>query len=52
VLDCEPWEVETLLAELEPEGLLLNTTCGSEADARDLLAHVPDWVRQRQWVAA
>jgi 5-methyltetrahydrofolate--homocysteine methyltransferase len=52
VLNCEAWEVETLLAELEPEGLLLSTACGSEEEARELLARVPGWMRRRQWVAA
>jgi len=35
VLNCQPWEVEPLLAALEPEGILLRTGCGSvrEADA-------------------
>jgi len=42
VLNCEPWEVEFLLSELEPEGLLLSTRCASEAEARELL----------QWVIA
>ena len=50
VLICEPWEVEGLLAELEPEGLLLNTSCASEEEARALLANVPRWTASRQWV--
>ncbi|GAB4565008.1 MAG: hypothetical protein Kow0047_15190 [Anaerolineae bacterium] len=50
VLNCEPWEVETLLTELEPEGLLLNTTCRSEAQARELLANAVRWTAHRQWV--
>ena len=35
VLNCKSWEVEPLLAALEPEGILLKTSCGSvsEADA-------------------
>jgi len=52
VLACEPQEVEVLLAELEPEGLLLSTSCPSEEGARDLLAHVPGWMQRRQWAAA
>jgi hypothetical protein len=51
VLDCEPWEVETLLAELEPEGLLLSTQCESEEIAKELLKKVPRWTARRQWVA-
>ena len=49
-LYCEPWEVEVLLSELEPEGLLLNTRTASEQEARDLLSHVPEWTKQKQWV--
>ena len=52
VLTCEPYEVETLLSELEPEGLLLTTRCESEEQAESLLAQVPTWVRRRQWVVA
>ena len=51
VLGCEAWEVETLLAELEPEGLLLSTSCASEEEARDLLRHVPRWTARKRWVA-
>jgi hypothetical protein len=51
VLSCEAWEVETLLSELEPEGLLLSTHCASEEEARDLLRHVPGWTAGRQWVS-
>jgi hypothetical protein len=51
VLSCEPWEVETLLTELEPEGLLLSTHCDSEEDAKALLQNAARWTRHRQWVA-
>lgn len=49
VLACEPWEVEVLLSELEPEGLLLSTTCDSEQEAKDLLAKVPGWAVRKRW---
>jgi len=35
-----PDEIEGLLSDLPPEGLFLQTGCGSEAEAQDLLAHV------------
>jgi hypothetical protein len=49
VLNCEPWEVETLLSELEPEGLLLSTRCDSEQEARRLLKNVVHWTARRKW---
>ena len=52
VLYCEPWEVETLLAELEPEGLLLSTHCRTEGEARELLKKVERWTPRRQWLVA
>ncbi len=50
VLSCEPWEVEILLAELEPEGLLLSTRCDSETEARELIRKVERWTPRRQWL--
>jgi GNAT superfamily N-acetyltransferase len=47
-LSCEPDEVETLLRELSPEGLMLVTECANEDAARDLLARVPGWTRRRR----
>jgi hypothetical protein len=47
---CEPWEVEVLLAELEPEGLLLTTSCDSEERARELLSDVARWTAPKQWL--
>ncbi len=47
---CEPWEVEVLLSELEPEGLLLSTSCSSEAQAKDLLSNVARWTARKQWL--
>jgi hypothetical protein len=47
---CEPWEVEVLMGELEPEGLLMRTRCSSEAQAQELIKKVAHWTRQRQWV--
>jgi len=49
-LYCEPWEIEVLLTELEPEGLLLSTQTSSEDEARELLSHVPTWTAHKQWV--
>ena len=41
--DCRPEEVETLLRELRPEGLMLVTACDSEQQARELLRNVGQW---------
>ncbi len=40
VLSCEPWEVNTLLTELRPEGVLLQTRCSSPAMADELMRQV------------
>ena len=50
VLSCGREEVETLLSELEPEGLLLSTHCDSEEEAKVLLQNVTRWTARRQWV--
>jgi len=47
VLPCEKWEVETLLTELEPEGVLLDTTCDSPEEAKALLRGVERWTVAR-----
>lgn len=49
-LSCEPWEVEALVTGLEPEGLLLSTTCASEEEARELLKKVNRWSVKRKWM--
>jgi hypothetical protein len=49
VLYCQPWEVETLVRELEPEGLLLSTNCDTQAEAEELLRRVPGWRIRRRW---
>lgn len=46
-LTLRPEEVETALRELSPRGLFLATHCATEAEARDLLAKVPRWSRER-----
>lgn len=43
VLYCENWEVERLLAELRPEGVLLSTICSSVEEAEELLRKVERW---------
>ncbi len=50
VVSCEPSEVETLLSELEPEGLWISTQCASESEARELLQRAVRWTAHRQWV--
>lgn len=51
VLYCFPTEVETLLTELEPEGLLLNVGCSSVEEAKALLKNVERWTARRRRVA-
>lgn len=43
VLYCEAGEVEKLLTELRPEGLLLSTICNSVEEAEALLRNVERW---------
>ncbi len=43
----DPDEIEPLLAELSPRGLLLRTQCASEAEAKDLLKQVAKWTKNR-----
>ena len=38
-----PHEIRTLLEELRPEGLLINTYCSSELEAKDLVEQVSSW---------
>jgi hypothetical protein len=47
----EPWEVEILLRELKPEGLLMTTRAASEDEARDLLANVSRWTARSDRIA-
>ena len=47
VLSCEKWEVETLLTELEPEGVLLSTVCDPVEGAKALLRDVERWTAPR-----
>lgn len=42
-LSCEKWEVEKIVKELKPEGLLLETTCGSIREAEAILSNVRKW---------
>ncbi|MCS7223719.1 MAG: hypothetical protein NZ959_04025 [Armatimonadetes bacterium] len=42
-----PQEVEPLLSALSPKGLLLETWCQTEEEARSLLAKVSHWTRER-----
>jgi hypothetical protein len=48
---CEPREVEVLLAELAPEGLLLTTSVASEEEANKLLKDATRWTARRNRVA-
>jgi hypothetical protein len=52
VLSCEPREVETLLTELEPEGVCLQTSCPTQEMAEDLLRHAAKWSCRRRWVVS
>ncbi len=49
-LSCDPWEVEPLLTELEPEGVMLSTYCESQAEADELLTKVGRWSVRRRWL--
>lgn len=49
-LNCEPWEVEILAAELEPEGLFLSTNAGSAEEADNLVAGAALARGQRTWL--
>jgi hypothetical protein len=40
---CDIDEVETLLRELEPEGLMLVVRCPTEEEARELIGRLPGW---------
>lgn len=50
VLYCGPNEVETLMANLEPEGLLLQTRCATQAQAEALVRQVERWTAPKQWL--
>ncbi len=43
-----PSEIEELVSDLPPEGLFLQTGCGSEAEARELLAQLAKWAGRRR----
>jgi len=42
-----PKEVELLISELSPEGLLICTSCNSEEEARRLVKKVEEWTTRR-----
>lgn len=42
-----PDEVQTLLRELKPEGLLITASCATPEDADELVAQVPRWAAAR-----
>jgi hypothetical protein len=44
---CDPANVQTLLRELDPAGLMLVTSCDSVDEAERLLENVETWTRQR-----
>ena len=44
ICKCEKWEVEKLVKELKPEGLLVETTCGSRGEADKILKNVKKWM--------
>lgn len=39
-------EMELLLRELSPQGLMLCTSCATEADVRALLSNAETWTRK------
>ena len=44
IIACEKHEVKTLVKELKPEGILIDTTCGSIREAEELLKNVKKWM--------
>ena len=46
-ISLAPNEVETALTELRPEGLFIQTGCGSEEEANDLLRNARRWTHAR-----
>lgn len=46
-LTVTPADIEPLLAELEPAGLMLHTQVDGEAEARELIRRVAAWSRRR-----
>ncbi len=48
---CMPDEVETMLKELKPEGLLLNVGCGSREEGEELLTKVSQWTARKNRIA-
>ena len=50
VLYCGVDEVELLMAHLEPEGLLLQTQCATQAQAEELVRQVGRWTAPKQWL--
>jgi hypothetical protein len=42
-----PSDIERLLAELRPEGLMIRTSCATPAEADELMAQVPRWAARR-----
>jgi len=49
-LFVDPSDVEDLVTGLQPEGLLMSTTCASEEEARDLIKKVAKWSVKRKWM--
>ena len=44
-LSVKPHEIEPLLGELSPKGLMLSTSCSTEVDAQELLSKAETWTR-------
>lgn len=45
LIGAEPSEIEGILKDLKPQGLLISTWCANEEEAVDLLRHVERWTR-------
>ncbi len=41
---CEKYEVEKILKGLKPEGVLIETACGSIKEAEELIKNVKKWI--------
>jgi hypothetical protein len=46
---CDKANVQRMVQELRPEGLMLVTSCDSVSEAEQLLEDADTWTRQHMW---
>jgi len=44
IVYCQPGEIDFVLENLEPQGLVISVSCTSEKEAKQLLAE-KDWIK-------